>query len=300
MDRVRGSVLGLDGVPVVGRRGHNLIRGSGWDPSRLLTVEFEPLSPDFDVWVDDLRFYSCPNASCLPTCTREAPVACAASGGEPAGCWPAGTSCADMPKAVGLVSIWGSGPTDAWAVGVSATLAGAVFHWDGTRWAPSDAGVKPPLWDVGGNGAADVWAIGDRGTVLRWNGSAWSASTPGATTSLNAVWASTPGDAWAVRSRADILHWTGGPGWAATPGVTTWLANLWGSSATNIWAVGGGGAVVHFRWVRVDPCQQPHRRVSLRRLGHRAGGRRGGRRRNDRSLRRARLDRQSRDHRSVS
>jgi hypothetical protein len=64
-----------------------------WDASRLRAIAFLTSSPDFDVWVDDIAFYTCGAEVCGPTCTGDTPVSCAASGGRPAGCWPAGTDC---------------------------------------------------------------------------------------------------------------------------------------------------------------------------------------------------------------
>ncbi len=78
-------------------------RGGGgsatWDPSHLIGVGFavSPLVPadrTFDVWVDDVRFYQCAGAACLPTCTDpNAPLACPATADSPAGCRPMGTGC---------------------------------------------------------------------------------------------------------------------------------------------------------------------------------------------------------------
>ncbi|HEX7507330.1 MAG TPA: hypothetical protein VF550_11205, partial [Polyangia bacterium] len=57
--------------------GHgNLIPGSAmWDPTRLLGVHFGTHLSTFDIWIDDVRFYSCQAESCLPTCPGET-VAC--------------------------------------------------------------------------------------------------------------------------------------------------------------------------------------------------------------------------------
>jgi hypothetical protein len=67
-----------------------------WDASRLRAMAFAALSPDFDIWVDDIAFYKCGSEVCGPTCTGGTPVSCPAADGRPAGCWPAGTDCASL------------------------------------------------------------------------------------------------------------------------------------------------------------------------------------------------------------
>jgi hypothetical protein len=66
-----------------------------WNPRNLVGLEFSaPPGAPFDVWVDDLRFYRCPAASCLPTCTDPAfPVPCRAMGDARAICLPPGVNC---------------------------------------------------------------------------------------------------------------------------------------------------------------------------------------------------------------
>ena len=90
-----------------------------WDPSHLMAILFDVLGQEFDVWIDDISFYSCGSDACLPTCDDPAfPVACAASAAYPTDCWPAGTDCA---APVGLIyhnSVWGSGPNDVWISGI--------------------------------------------------------------------------------------------------------------------------------------------------------------------------------------
>lgn len=62
----------------------------------------------------------------------------------------------------GLRALWGSGPSDVWAVG-----QGVLLHHDGQRWIS-----LPPVGDMAlnavfGSGATMVRLLGDRGTILR-------------------------------------------------------------------------------------------------------------------------------------
>jgi hypothetical protein len=70
-----------------------------WSPSRLIGLNFQvpvlvPADRAFDVWVDDIRFYQCSGAACVPTCTDpNATLACPATSDSPAGCRPAAAGC---------------------------------------------------------------------------------------------------------------------------------------------------------------------------------------------------------------
>lgn len=66
-----------------------------WNPKLLIGVEFM-VGPGaaFDVWVDDISFWSCKTGDCRPTCNDPAfPVSCATSGSHPAACLLPGNDC---------------------------------------------------------------------------------------------------------------------------------------------------------------------------------------------------------------
>jgi hypothetical protein len=98
---------------------------------------------------------------------------------------------------VRLVSLWGSGPNDVWAVG------SVMQHWDGISWST----LRSPFGARGvwGSGPNDVWAVDQGGGILHWNGTAWSPSSSGAS-SLSAIWGSGPKDVWAVGAGGTLLH----------------------------------------------------------------------------------------------
>jgi hypothetical protein len=73
---------------------------------------------------------------------------------------PAGTT-AD------LTDVWGTGPSDVWAVGT----AGTVVHFDGSTFAPIASGTIADLRAVFTARPNDVWIGGDDATLLHWNGS---------------------------------------------------------------------------------------------------------------------------------
>jgi hypothetical protein len=83
-----------------------------------------------------------------------------------------------------IFGIWGSSPTDVYAVGGSANRSGFIWHYDGTRWSeetlPSDIPLLtfdvvgdddptdiPGLFKVWGDTAGNVWVVGAASTILR-------------------------------------------------------------------------------------------------------------------------------------
>lgn len=76
----------------------------------------------------------------------------------------------EPPITKSLLSVWGSGPSNIWAVGSE----GALVHFDGKRWVMVESGVKTRLASVSGTAADDVWAVGDEGVALHYDGHTWS------------------------------------------------------------------------------------------------------------------------------
>lgn len=80
-----------------------------------------------------------------------------------------------------VFGIWGSSPTNVYAVGSVAGRNGFIWHWDGVAWAevatpelpelpPAPTGVtgdRPGLFKVWGDKAGNVWVVGARGVALK-------------------------------------------------------------------------------------------------------------------------------------
>ena len=62
-----------------------------------------------------------------------------------------------------LRSVWGIGPNDVLAVG----LSGTVLRWNGSSWSEVTSGTYNALQSVWGSAANDVRAAGEGGTILR-------------------------------------------------------------------------------------------------------------------------------------
>jgi hypothetical protein len=153
-----------------------------------------------------------------------------------------------------LVTLWGSGPSDVFAVGYS----GGIMHFDGVRWSDqsigdqNDESTQVYFRGVAGSGPDDVWAVGLLGGMAHFDGSAWSLHSRAVDgPDLTAVWVHDRSTAWAVGPAGLIERWDGTrwspvqDGFGGTP-TTEDLTAIWGSGADDVWAVGKNGTALHF------------------------------------------------------
>src|SRR5689334_6526002 len=97
-----------------------------------------------------------------------------------------------------VTSIWGTAPSDVWAVGtghgarISDPSFAWIYHFDGSAWTVSytdgDASHPPELLAVGTRSTDDVIAVGKNGRIIRHAGQQWNEQTSGTTNDLLAVW----------------------------------------------------------------------------------------------------------------
>ena len=155
-----------------------------------------------------------------------------------------------------VLSVWGSGPKDVYAVGGPLGNDGfetLAMHWDGKAWTALAPGGSETLWWVSGSGPGDVWMVGEKGRILRWNGTAFTATPSGTTATLWGVVGFSPSDAWAVGGMPGsdgpddvLLHWNG-TSWVseALPAPAKGLAlfKVWGQVGGDLWVVGETGII---------------------------------------------------------
>ena len=102
---------------------------------------------------------------------------------------------------VTIEGIWGTGPTNLWAVGGT-----AIYVWNGTAWANAiQLSSVEALVDIWGTSPTDVWAVGYN-TIMHFDGATWShvaQDFPG--TDYPAVWGSSESNIW-VGGSARLLH----------------------------------------------------------------------------------------------
>jgi len=104
-----------------------------------------------------------------------------------------------------LIDVWGSGPSDIFAVGGG----GTIIHFDGVSWErmPTDTDVQ--FQAVSGTGPDDVWAVGPYGEIHHYDGIEWTKVESGSETTLFGVHATAPNEVFAVGEQATILRYDG-------------------------------------------------------------------------------------------
>jgi serine/threonine protein kinase len=164
-----------------------------------------------------------------------------------------------------LQDVWGTGPTNLWAVGRGGTL----LRYNGTAWAevPSSAATsKVYLNAIWGSAADDVWVTGKEGTILHFDGNKWNEVPSGAKDSLKDVWGVNKTTAWSVGENGVILRWNGNDWSPVQSGTETELRGIWGSGPDDVWAVGGAdasdGIILHWDGKKWGPHGKTEARLN--------------------------------------
>jgi hypothetical protein len=143
-----------------------------------------------------------------------------------------------------LHTIWGASPANVYAAGV-----GTFVHYDGTGWTDVAPQVTTGTINaIGGNGANDVWVVGQyigSANLRHFDGAAWDfgdAHNPPAA-SANVVLRGVTGD-WVIGDGGTLLHWNGASWDSAGESFGATLYGAWGVSDSNSWFVGGSNTVM--------------------------------------------------------
>jgi hypothetical protein len=157
--------------------------------------------------------------------------------------------------------IWGSSATDIWVIADNSEKQGRAWQKGMTKhgvmtdpktgfvWSEVDSQSIVTLEAIWGSSAADIWAVGDKGTIRRMqNGQTrWSITLSPTQEALHAIWGSSASDVWAVGDAGSIFHFDGKdwkPSTAAFAiGKKPNLRGVWGSAANDVWIVGDGIAL---------------------------------------------------------
>jgi hypothetical protein len=147
----------------------------------------------------------------------------------------------------GYSGLWGSSPTDLWAVGSGggAGLYG-IHHWDGTAWSIVAGDMYTVYASVWGSSASDVWVVGSGGVILHWDGAAWSPFPSGVTEELFSVSGTSASDVWAVGGFGTIVHWDGNAWTRWASPVTSTLVSISLRGPDDAWAVASDGSTIHW------------------------------------------------------
>jgi hypothetical protein len=147
-----------------------------------------------------------------------------------------------------LSSIWGRAPDDLFV-----TTVGTIFRVSGDSWEVSLSDPAANFEAVWGSGVADVFAVGNQGTVAgsegtiaHWDGRSWAQMPWSTTQELRGVWGTEPNDVYAVGTEGAIVHWDGRSWSAMSSGTTTTLNAVGGTGPNDVYAVGYDGTIVHW------------------------------------------------------
>jgi len=180
------------------------------------------------------------------------------------------TSCTDEPVEVewqivhkdlpgALLSVWGTGASDVWAVGGDARDGSGplVIHFDGEAWTRVPTGeAQGALWWVFGFAGGPVYMGGEGGVILRHQDGAFTRMTTPGTDTVFGIWGATPADVWAVGGASDSsggFAWRlAGDVWTAEPTLPAEISSnaavwkVFGTGPNDAWLVGSQG--VALRW----------------------------------------------------
>jgi len=135
-------------------------------------------------------------------------------------------------------ALWGSGPSDVFAVGDM----GMIAHYDGTAWSPMVSPLNDAeLDDVWGTAPDNVFAVGQQGTILHYNGTMWRLMTSGTAENLVSIRGAGPTDIFIAGVNNLILHYDGVSWSPVAPSVFGDFRGV-AASATSYLFVGDFGA----------------------------------------------------------
>jgi hypothetical protein len=147
-----------------------------------------------------------------------------------------------------LFDVWGTSPTDMYAVG----WAGEILRQDSTSWYVSTWGEGDAAYlkSISGSAPDNVISVGrtnDRHALIcRFDGSSWHKLQLNNVTELYGVWVASPTYAVAVGASGAIRRFDGN-NWVLMPSPTTLpLFCVWGSSTSDIYAGGINGVLIHY------------------------------------------------------
>ena len=124
-----------------------------------------------------------------------------------------------------LNGVWGTCPTDVFAVGEN----GTILHYNGAIWDSMDSGVLVALIDVWGSSSTDVFAVGQNGVICHYDGTGWSEMSSGTNKHLQGVWGTATDNVYAVGYSGTILNYDGTSWDNVTSNTSTHLNGIWGS-----------------------------------------------------------------------
>ena len=144
-----------------------------------------------------------------------------------------------------LSGVWGTGPSNVYAVGQN----GSIAHFNGSSW--TSAVVNPPSGATGYHGifgvsASNIYAVGNGGLVEHFNGTSWTFQARTGSGDLRGVWGDVTTQTFYAVSDDETAYINTNGSWTQmtfTPANTRGLQSIFGTAPTNVWAGGDSGVV---------------------------------------------------------
>lgn len=187
------------------------------------------------------------------------------------------------PHGYGVVpwSMWGSSPTDVWAVGFNLAGQGEMFHYDGIFWkrATPDLGFNYELAAIFGFSKNEIYAVGSKlivdtvlhseNLVLMYNGLSWQRENMPAGSGLLYIHGQSTNDIWACGYYGTLYHKTGsiwqkisfdsrlklGPIWTAQSGKVFMMSEYYDYPVTADTAMFYFNKFSTSTWSILDSCR---------------------------------------------
>ena len=156
-----------------------------------------------------------------------------------------GTAWTEMssPTTQRLRAVWGSGPTNVFAVG----QGGTIIRFNGTSWSQMLSPTTANLTGVSGVGPNLAFAVAENGGMIKFDGTQWTMVSSPTTNFLTAVWMASSTLGYAVGLEGAFKY--NGTSWSADPTysqVNFVPRAVWGSSPSNVVLAGSAGQMMRF------------------------------------------------------
>jgi hypothetical protein len=121
-----------------------------------------------------------------------------------------------------------------------------LFRLEAGQWKAVHSGVTKTINGLHGFSDADVWGVGDNGTIIHASGIGWAIQASPTKEHLYGVWGAAGDDVWAVGAKGSVLHFNGVV-WSESilAGVTQDLRGVWGTDSNNIYVAAAQWGGIH-------------------------------------------------------
>ena len=181
-----------------------------------------------------------------------------------------------------VVNLWASGPDNIFLLADSIAMTfhpGTIHRYDGTGWSEMSVQTLLTLWDIWGDSASNLFAVGQEGTILHYNGNPqgqWTSTQTDTDAHLIDIKSMGPGRYIAVGDLGTVLTYDASASGSDVPvwtimdsGIESSLSAVWCSGPDHCYAVGEDGNAFAYdgnsqrRWRQVpsrtvDPLTDIH------------------------------------------